>query len=203
MKNDDSNWSWADYWKDTGQVAQGSGESPSDSNNLVSKGTDTVEPKTTTKDVEVGTPKQEPYVWVPQGYYNIIYVGHDKNVRTPAYGPNEYRTYIHWKIVTEGPYFGKLLFQSFKDYLKYGYKSKYYRNWTVANGSPPASKSTYCKINVFKNKVFKALIREADSRYDEGPLAGQPLPNVMRYSVVDELTEIIRGESNQSLETRS
>lgn len=134
------------------------------------------------------TTKHDLFHLIPEGTYEVIFV--KAETCKAIFGPNEARRFFHWQISQMGEHQGKILFQSYKDYGQFGSRSKYYHDWTVAAGRRP-TKRDKMKIHVFKEKVFRALVRTVKPMYESGPLKGKEKPQQFHYSIVDMLIEKI------------
>ncbi len=143
---------------------------------------------------DLGRPARDAYPLIPEEVYEVNYVGYDRKDR--VFAPNEGRIFLRYKVVSIGPYMGTPLFQAFKSYDRWPPRSKYYQNWSIANGARPRS-ITRMSPGVFKNKVFRAQVRTVVPKYESGPLKGKPKPEIFHYSIVDELLEVVVGGSVQ------
>lgn len=141
-------------------------------------------------DPSEGTPKMDAYPLIPEGIYDIQYIGHDGP--KAVFGPGEMRLYLRWRVVSPGSCHGIKLFQSFKHYERWGTQSSFYEAWAIANGARPRVR-TRMSLAVFKNKIFRAYIRTVKPVYDNGPMKGKPKPGFFQYSLVDRLLEVIAG----------
>ncbi len=135
------------------------------------------------------TPKSDAYLLIPEGEYQVKYLGADSPKK--VFGPEEFRLYLHWKIVDQGHYFETQLFQSFRHYKNWPFSSKFYCNWTLANHGQKPKKRTRMTLSVFKNKIFLAQVKTVRPKYREGSLRGREKPAGMHYSIIDELIEIV------------
>lgn len=139
---------------------------------------------------DFGCPKADAFPYIPEGVYDVVYVRCDPPV--VVFRSDERRLFVHWKIVTHGPYFGTRLFQSFKHYYKWGVRSKYYRCWSLAAGQRPRAR-TRMTPKVFENKVFSAWVETVKPIFEEGPHKKKNRPEHEWYSVVRDLLEVIAG----------
>lgn len=148
-----------------------------------------IRPQSPPESPEEGLPLKEAYSLIPEGLYLVQFVRADPVVR--VFGADGYRLYLHWLIMEMGPCFETELFQSFQYYNKWPFRSKFYCNWTVANGGQKPRARTRMSCAVFKGKIFRAQISTAKPKYQHGPLKGKAKPASLWYSVVDELLEIV------------
>ncbi|MFA5811061.1 MAG: hypothetical protein WC956_01860 [bacterium] len=139
---------------------------------------------------DFGCPKADVFAYIPEGVYEAVYVGYDGPVA--VFGPNERRLYLHWEIVTHGPYLGTRLFQSFKHYYKWGPQSNYYQCWSLAAGRRPRAR-TRMSPEVFKGKVFLAEVVTVKPVFNEGVYKGRPRPTHEWYSRVSDLLDVAAG----------
>jgi len=99
-----------------------------------------------------------------------------------------------FRILTEGSYYGYHIYRCYNikgltkrnEIIPKGWHSDYVREYSRLFGAPRKLKDI--GVRQYKNKVFVGNVRtvEKDSKQ-------RPLPDDMKYSVIDELTEVIVG----------
>ena len=72
-----------------------------------------------------------------------------------------------------------------------GYRTKYYQNWVIANGTPPQSGQKMAR-SVFIDKKFKISVGDSERRFENGELK----PESLQYSVVKSILGIIEDENS-------
>ncbi len=133
--------------------------------------------KSKTVELEL-VPKDNPFPHIPEGEYEAEYVKAEKK----PYLGSENKLYVHYRII-DGKYQGTTLFvvYNFK-YTSFPRGSKYYTDWSIANGGLP-TRSDKMSPNIFKNKVLLVKVRDVEPKYDDGT----PKPEMFHYSVVDRI----------------
>ncbi len=129
-------------------------------------------------------PKTDPLPRIPEGEYEAVCF----KVESKPYRGSEKRLYLHFKIV-DGTNQGTKLFATYNiKYKSFPRASKYYTDWSIANGSLPKRRDRMPGM-VFKEKLFCVKVRDARPTYDDGTIK----PDMFRYSVVDRIIEILSG----------
>lgn len=91
--------------------------------------------------------------------------------------------------LVSGPFEGKELFLvcTFHTKGELTTRHKYYKQWTIAAERKP-EKSERLVFGVFKNRLFRILVRDVET-----DSSGRPLPEVLKYSVVASIIEPMTG----------
>ena len=99
------------------------------------------------------------------------------------------KTFLKFKIITEGDHHGKKLFMAFNmpynGRIKTG--SKYYKSWCMVNDWRKPSRNAKMSPRHFLNKVYRVKTRIVKPPYN----GKKEMPEQFWYSVVDEITEVI------------
>lgn len=96
------------------------------------------------------------------------------------------RLYLNY-VILEGPHKGTKLYEAINFiYSKFGPRTKYYNDWTIANGERPG-KNTVMDPSIFEGKVFIVKVRTVEPKFDDG----EPKPTYFYYSVVDRIEECL------------
>ncbi len=101
---------------------------------------------------------------------------------------------LNFRIVTEGPYFGKVLYRCYgiKGFRKRGeiaakgWHSDFVREYSRLFGVP--RKRGEIRLIKYQNKIFRGSVRTVDRDYKQ-----RPLPDHIKYSVIDQLTKVVVG----------
>lgn len=123
--------------------------------------------------------------WIPEGDdYEASYVRCEKgNVK------GDEKLFIHFKLLTPGPWFGETFFMSCKVVRngKWTPGSKFYAMWTLANGKQP-NRADRMSTRVFRGKIFRVRIQTVTNTAEQ-----KARPPELRYSVIRELLELKTG----------
>ncbi len=99
------------------------------------------------------------------------------------------KVFLNFKILTFGDCEGKEIFMAFN--MPYNGKiktgSKYYKTWVLVNNWRKPSRNAKMSPRMFLNKVYKIRTRTVKPRHN-----GQEMPRDFRYSVVDEIMEVVQ-----------
>lgn len=137
------------------------------------------------KDLNSISPKTNPLPQIPKGKYEAVCIKTDVS----KYLGKEKRLYLHFKIIA-GEYSETKIFGIYNyNYKSFPRGSKYYTDWSIANGALPR-RADRMSTRIFKGKVFLVKIRDAIPRYDDGT----PKPEMFHYSVVDRIMERLTGQ---------
>jgi len=129
--------------------------------------------------------KSDPRPRIPEGKYEAVCI----KVEVSSYLANEKRLYLHFQIITD-EHMGVKIFGIYNySYKSFPRGSKYYTDWSIANGALP-KRADRMTTRVFKGKAFLVKVRDAIPRYDDGT----PKPKMFRYSVVDRVIERLTGQ---------
>lgn len=122
---------------------------------------------------------------VPEGEYEAVCY----NVQTGRSWGGREDIYIRFRLIG-GPHDSEELFMACTFHTKGELTSrhKYYKQWTMAAGRTP-ERHERLVFGVFKNRLFRILVRDV-----EKDSSGQPLPDVLRYSVVATIIEPMTGK---------
>ena len=71
---------------------------------------------------------------------------------------------------------------------KMSYRHKYYQQWMLANGGPPAKKQRMSP-KMFLNRMFKIKVVDTKRTHNDGT----PLPSFAQYSVISTIIEVVAG----------
>jgi hypothetical protein len=98
------------------------------------------------------------------------------------------KLFLHFKILTNGEYFGERIFQAFN--MPYNRRirqgSKYYKTWVMVNDWKKPTRNAKMSPRLFKNKIFKIKTRTVKPMHNR-----KEMPQHFWYSVVDEIIEVI------------
>ena len=127
----------------------------------------------------------EAYHRVPAGEYEASCYDVQKG---KSWGQRE-DIYIKFRLL-DRKYDGTELFMActFPKDRKMTPRFKYYKQWTIAAGRKP-NKRERLVFGVFKKRLFRILVRDVEKDSN-----GQPLPEVLKYSVVGTIIEPMTGE---------
>lgn len=70
-------------------------------------------------------------------------------------------------------------------------RTKYYNQWTIANGAPPRKGERMAR-SVFTDKKFRILVGDSKRRFENGEL----MPESLQYSIVKSILGIIEDENS-------
>ena len=123
---------------------------------------------------------------IPDGIYEAQCVKYDSSFKL---GKTR-KTFLHFRILEPGSHFGKQIFMAFNmpETKKIRMGSKYYKTWCMVNSWKQPSKNAKMSPRIFKNKIFKVKTRTVQPK-----LNGKKIPENFRYSVVDEIVEVMAG----------
>lgn len=129
-------------------------------------------------------PKSDPLSWIPEGEYDAVCIKVEKS----RYLGSEKRLYVHFQIV-DGEYQETQLFETFNiNYQSFPRRSKYYTDWSIANGGLPKRRDRMSP-KIFLKKVFRVKVRDVKPLYEDG----KAKPEMFKYSVVDRIVEKVTG----------
>ena len=98
------------------------------------------------------------------------------------------KTFLKFKILTEGEHHGKGLFMAFN--MPYNGRirtgSKYYKTWCMVNGWQQPSRNAKMAPKLFINKIYKVKTRTVKPSHN-----GKEMPEQYWYSVLDAILEVI------------
>ena len=114
-------------------------------------------------------PRDEPRVRIPEGEYKAEYLRGDK----APYKDEGEKIYLYFEIV-EGEHRGVVLFRAYNVYDSYPLDSDYYKEWTIANGSPP-KRTDRMTPRVFRDKTFLTLVRDTKPQCKGTEIKGEAL----------------------------
>jgi hypothetical protein len=92
-----------------------------------------------------------------------------------------------FKYLEEGESHGQIIKMWVPQHKKYTDSSKFLRMWILATGRRP-DRFDRLSAEVFKGKVFRASIRTVTGNSKQ-----KPLSELQKYSVIDELLELLAG----------
>ncbi len=129
-------------------------------------------------------PKTNPLPRIPEGEYEAVCT----EAKVSLYLGKELRLYLHFKIIA-GEHEGKKIRGNYNfDYKVFPTASKYYTDWSIANGALPRRRDRMTP-RIFIGKAFLVKVRDAIPRYEDRT----PKPEMFRYSVVDRIIERLTG----------
>lgn len=121
---------------------------------------------------------------IPDGIYEGQCVGYDSKF---CLGKTR-KTFLNFKIISEGEHHGTKLFMAFN--MPYNWRiktgSKYYKTWAMVNDWQKPSRNAKMSPRLFKNKIFRIKTRTVKPQHN-----GKEMPKDFWYSVVDEILEVI------------
>ena len=122
---------------------------------------------------------------VPEGEYDVICY----DVETGRSWGGRENVYIKCRVF-EGPCHDIELFLvcTYHPKAELTPRHKYYQQWTLAAGKPP-SKGERLHFGVFKNKMFRVLVRNTQKRHRSGRI----MADCVQYSVIDSIIEKVAG----------
>jgi hypothetical protein len=128
---------------------------------------------------------------IPDGVYETQCVNYDSTFQL---GKTR-KLFLHFRILELGPHFGEQIFMAFNmpDKKKIRMGSKYYKTWCMVNGWKKPSKNAKMSPRLFKNKIYRIKTRTVKPKHN-----GKKMPENFRYSVVDEIIEVITGQQSES-----
>lgn len=129
-------------------------------------------------------------ILMPEGKYDVMLVRYWKGFlfgRAP-------KLILVFRVITEGDYFGKHLYRCYnikglskrKDIIPKGWHSDFVREYGRLFGNP--LKLRDIGVRKFKNKVFDCEVRTVSRDAKQ-----RPLPDDMKYSVIDALLGVQVG----------
>jgi hypothetical protein len=125
-------------------------------------------------------------ILVPDGKYEAQCIGFNTKF---CLGKTR-KTFLNFKITTEGKQFGIKLFMAFNrrydGQIRTG--SKYYKTWCMVNGWQKPSRGAKMSPRLFKNKIFKIKTRTVKPKHND-----KEMPSDFWYSVVDQILEVVVG----------
>lgn len=132
------------------------------------------------KDLDDLGAKEDPLPQIPAGDYEAVCV---KTERSDYLG-KEKRLYIHFQII-DGEYIGTKLYAVYNiKYKVFSTATKYYTDWSIANGALPKRRDRMT-AKVFKDKPFLVKVRDTAPKYEDGTLK----PKMFRRSIIDRIIE--------------
>lgn len=124
------------------------------------------------------------YELIPDGVYDAQCVKYDTKF---VLGKTR-KTFLRFKIITEGKYHGKEVFMAFN--IPYDHKikigSKYYKTWVMVNQWKKPTRNAAMSARLFLNKIYKIKTRTTRQKYNE-----KEMPDNFKYSIVDQIIEVI------------
>lgn len=118
---------------------------------------------------------------LPEGEGRVQCVHWEKN---PMYGG---KILFLFKYLEEGESYGETIKMWAAHHKKYTDSSKFLRMWILATGRRP-DRFDRLSAEVFKGKVFRARIRTVTGNSKQ-----KTLSELEKYSVIDELLEVLAG----------
>lgn len=129
-------------------------------------------------------PKTDPLPRIPEGEYEAVCF----KVEVSRYLGSEKKLYVHFRIIN-GEYQGTELFETLNfNYKSFPRGSKYYTDWSIANGKLPIRKDKMSP-KVFKEKAFLVKVRDVKPKHEDGTTK----PEIFWYSVIDRIIEKVAG----------
>ena len=129
------------------------------------------------------------YSRIPPGEYEGICF---KTKKGPGYGDLP-RLYLFFRI-QGGEYHGTELFMvCTHGSRKFSPRTKYYLQWSLANGGPPV-KGQRLSPKAFLNKLYLIQVRDTKRKHK----GGRVMADFMQYSVVDTIIEPLTGIPDRS-----
>lgn len=123
---------------------------------------------------------------IPDGEYIAQCIGYDSQF---LFGKTR-KTFLYFKILSEGKYFGIKLFMAFNmpynGRIKTG--SKFYKTWCMVNDWRRPSRNTKMSPRLFKNKIYTIKTRTVRPKHND-----QPMPDQYLYSIVDKILKVNAG----------
>lgn len=95
--------------------------------------------------------------------------------------------YVLFRI-SEGDFKGTELFMAICPPKKLTQRTKKWQQWALSIGRHPQKGERFSK-SIFEHKMFKILVRQTKSKFDNGQLK----PDFMQYSVVDTILDVLTG----------
>ena len=128
---------------------------------------------------------------IPDGVYEAQCIKYDSSFRL---GKTR-KTFLHFRILEPGSNCGRQIFMAFNmpDEKKIRIGSKYYKNWCLVNGWVKPSKNAKMSPRLFKSKIYRIKTRTVKPKHN-----GKEMPQDFWYSVVDEIIEVLAGQSNSN-----
>lgn len=140
-----------------------------------------------------GEQKEEDFVadeirpLIPEGTYQVCCIRIEK-------GTSHFRSlkmFLGFKIVDPGEYMGTELFMAMnlidtktaKPFKKVPRGAKYFEQWVIANKNIHPRRNDRMSPAIFKNGVFKAVVRTVRPKFPDGT----EKPECFHYSVIDYL----------------
>ena len=126
------------------------------------------------------------YVRIPPGEYDAVCY----RARTgPGYG-GHISAYL-WFRITGGKFDGEELFMAcrYQPTAELSPRHKYHQQWVRAANRRPG-KGERLSFGVFKNRLFRVLVRDTQKRHSGGHL----MADCAQYSVVDSIIEPMTGD---------
>ncbi len=131
------------------------------------------------------------YNRIPSGEYEAICY---RTKAGPGFGQRR-SVYLFFRI-QNGDYHGTELFMACTyPNGKISPRHKYFQQWIIANGSPPARGQRLAR-KVFPKKLYRVLVRDTQKKHSHG----RPMPDVLQYSVVDSILETLTGLRAENFE---
>jgi hypothetical protein len=101
---------------------------------------------------------------------------------------------LTFRIITEGPYFGKHLYRCYNikglnkrgEIIPKGWHSDFVREYSALFGKPRRLREI--GVRAFKNKILRGTVRTVEKDRKQ-----RLLPDSLKYSVIDEFTEVVVG----------
>jgi hypothetical protein len=123
---------------------------------------------------------------IPDGSYETQCTGYDNKF---LFGKAR-KLFLNFKILTEGEFRGKKIFQAFN--MPYNGKiksgSKYYKTWCMVNGWQKPSRNATMSPKLFLNRIYTIKTKTVKPKHD-----GKEMPEAFWYSIVDEIKSVDAG----------
>jgi hypothetical protein len=127
-------------------------------------------------------PDSDPRPFVPEGNYEAVCV----KFEVKKYLGSEKKLYLHYEIM-QGVHIGTKLFQAINyKYRSFPKASKYYTEWTVANGALPQRRDKMSP-RIFKDRAFLVKVKTSKPKYDDGEFKSE----LFHYSIVERIIEVL------------
>jgi hypothetical protein len=118
---------------------------------------------------------------LPEGEYEVQFVGYRKVSMFRV------KIFLDFNVISSGAGNGEKLYLCCQWHKKYTDSSKFLRMWILAAGRRP-DRFDRLSMEVFKGKVFRAVVRTVDRDSKQRPLSRH-----QQYSIIDELKEVLAG----------
>lgn len=134
------------------------------------------------KEFKCAGPKEDPRPLIPEGSYEAVCIKHEIS---PYLGKGK-KLFLTYQII-QGEYMGIKLFQAINhNYNAFSPSTKYYTEWTIANGDMPKRKDKMTP-RIFKDKAFLVKVKTTKPKYEDGEYK----PEKFHYSTVERIIEVL------------